>query len=95
MDPPQVPAPKAKAKGKLGIKHLDLLYEARGKTMHVRTSPSLRLHRAFFQMLILFYFIRRTFPAMAAWAELLGHVQTEHADARAALETLSPGQIVE
>ncbi|KAJ7209091.1 hypothetical protein C8J57DRAFT_332083 [Mycena rebaudengoi] len=35
MDPPQVPAPKAKAKGKLGIKHLDLLYEARGKTMHV------------------------------------------------------------
>ncbi|KAJ7250426.1 hypothetical protein C8J57DRAFT_684456 [Mycena rebaudengoi] len=72
--PPQVAAPKAK--GKLGIKHLDLLYEARGKTMHCRRCP-------------------RTFPATAAWAELLGHVQTEHADACAALETLSPGQVVE
>ncbi|KAJ7250328.1 hypothetical protein C8J57DRAFT_1239299 [Mycena rebaudengoi] len=36
MDPPQVVVPKAK--GKLGIKHLDLLYEACRKTMHTHIS---------------------------------------------------------
>ncbi|KAF7331098.1 hypothetical protein MVEN_02450100 [Mycena venus] len=37
----------------------------------------------------------RSFPATAAWADLVGHAQSAHADACAGLEALRPAQVVE
>ncbi|KAJ6615477.1 hypothetical protein B0H10DRAFT_2040666 [Mycena sp. CBHHK59/15] len=65
-----------KRKHKLGIGHLELLFETRGNTMHCRGCL-------------------RAFAATAAWADLVGHVQTAHGAACAELEMLSPAQVVE
>ncbi|RDB20314.1 hypothetical protein Hypma_012631 [Hypsizygus marmoreus] len=75
-------------RNKIGINHMDLLYETRGDKMVCRmcrtpakgeqapTSPA-------------------TFPTKASWAELVGHCQTAHPKSCEELERLSPSQVAE
>ncbi|KAG6876891.1 hypothetical protein C0992_011415 [Termitomyces sp. T32_za158] len=83
-----VEAKESKKTNKIGITHLDLLYETQGTKMICRmcrmpskdeqemTPPAI-------------------FPGDAKWAELIGHCQSMHPKLCADLEKLSPSQVQE
>ncbi|KAG5724448.1 hypothetical protein E4T56_gene15889 [Termitomyces sp. T112] len=81
-------AVEVKRTNKIGITHMDLLYETRGSKMICRMC---RLSDKDEQQKT----PTVTFPVDAKWAELIGHCQGVHPKSCADLEKLSPSQVQE
>ncbi|KAF8223672.1 hypothetical protein L208DRAFT_1070591, partial [Tricholoma matsutake] len=70
-------------RNKLGINHMDLLYETRQDKMVCRMCSSSSI------------VVPKKFPSKASWAELIGHCQEAHPKSCEELEKLSPSQVAE
>ncbi|KAG6868098.1 hypothetical protein C0993_007632 [Termitomyces sp. T159_Od127] len=84
----KVEVKEVKKANKIGITHMDLLYETQGTKMTCRMCrmPSKDEQKETPTM---------TFPVDAKWIELIGHCQSVHPKLCADLEKLSPSQVQE
>lgn len=75
---------------KVGINHMDLLYETKGEKMICRMcrTPNLKDPQTPNK-------VPTTFPIKAGWPELIGHCQKAHPKSFEDLEKLSPAQVAE
>jgi hypothetical protein len=100
----------AASRGKIGIKHIDLLYEKQVQRLVCRMCLYVVLHPHLSSSRISIGLLsdrtRRksgaatmvpvtTFPLDASWPHLIGHCEREHPAARNVLERMSPAQVVE
>ncbi|GLB33177.1 hypothetical protein LshimejAT787_0100620 [Lyophyllum shimeji] len=78
---------KTPVRNKIGINHMDLLYEMKGGQLICRMCRSTDNGEAGTKPMV--------FPAKASWPELVGHCQMAHPKSCEDLERLSPSQVAE
>ncbi|KAI9455780.1 hypothetical protein BJY52DRAFT_1278564 [Lactarius psammicola] len=88
QQPEEPKTPPAAPRRKIGIQHIQLVYETVGSTLQCRMCL-LRKREVDSTTCV------ATFPLSAAYTELVGHCEQEHDAALEALACMSPGEIAE